>query len=121
MKLDIVLVPQSEVERIQAQLVQRGPIGCLFLPSGWGNVVVNSPRVVCVKIEGIWYQPYLHQLIYEWYSGPVPRGQVVRHLCGYGACGNRDHLAAGTQQKNRWDREFHRQYGAGVLAPLEYD
>lgn len=122
MKLDILTVPHSEIERILSQLrPSKSAPDCLFLPSSFGSIVLNSPRVACVKVDGVWYQPYLHQLICEWHNGLVPRKKVVRHLCGFGACGNHEHLVIGTHQENRWDREFHREYGAGALAPRFYD
>lgn len=40
---------------------------------------------------------------YEFYKGPIPRGQLVRHTCDCHYCVNPDHLVAGTHQDNTDD------------------
>jgi hypothetical protein len=46
-----------------------------------------------------------HQVSYEAYNGPIPKGLVVRHTCDNPLCINPDHLILGTQSQNVADRE----------------
>jgi len=41
-----------------------------------------------------------HRLVWEDANGPIPNGQIVRHLCDTPACINIEHLSLGTQQDN---------------------
>ncbi len=109
MRFSIDLVPPSEIGRIVAQLrPSKSPSDCLFLP-GFFGIVLNTHRVVYVKIQGVWCRTMLHQLMYEWRYGTVPPGLLIRHLCGWGGCANYRHLAAGTRRENGYDLAFHNE------------
>ena len=44
-----------------------------------------------------------HRWAYTQAHGPIPKGQLVRHLCHNPGCINVDHLVLGTQQDNMDD------------------
>jgi len=44
-----------------------------------------------------------HRYVYERKYGPIPKGKVVRHLCGNSRCANVKHLTVGTQRQNLYD------------------
>ena len=44
-----------------------------------------------------------HRVAYERANGPIPGGQIIRHLCGNPSCINADHLRAGTPKDNARD------------------
>lgn len=45
----------------------------------------------------------VHRQVWEEHYGPVPDGQVIRHLCHNTRCYNIGHLAIGTQADNMRD------------------
>lgn len=46
---------------------------------------------------------YAHRLAFAHSKGPIPKGMVVRHLCGCSACVRPGHLAVGTHADNSRD------------------
>ena len=44
-----------------------------------------------------------YRVAYEVFNGPIPAGQVVRHICNNPICVNPKHLALGTQFDNCQD------------------
>lgn len=47
-----------------------------------------------------------HRASYTFYNGPIPEGEVVRHLCVNPSCCNPRHLVTGTQLQNMMDRSI---------------
>jgi hypothetical protein len=45
-----------------------------------------------------------HRLAYELEYGPIPEGLVIMHKCDNPPCCRPDHLQAGTQAENNWDK-----------------
>ena len=44
-----------------------------------------------------------HRVSYELSTGPIPEGNIIRHLCGNPTCLNPEHLEAGTGSENMRD------------------
>ena len=44
-----------------------------------------------------------HRVTYELANGPIPEGQIIRHLCSNPSCINPHHLKAGTHRENSID------------------
>ncbi len=44
-----------------------------------------------------------HRVSYELAYGPIPDGQIIRHICGNPSCINAEHLCAGTPKENAQD------------------
>ncbi len=65
------------------------------------NWAVHPKGYASVKINGRTYKA--HRLAYELAKGPIPDGQIIRHLCGNPSCLNPEHLLAGTQTENSRD------------------
>src|SRR5437762_12450718 len=97
------------------------PLGPLGLgparPAGGGDGAVSydpgfGARIVLDPLTGCWlwhgtraghYGLYKHELAHRWaykhFTGPIPAGYQVDHLCHRRTCVNPAHLEAVTQQK----------------------
>ncbi len=82
-------------DRLRARSIQDNDTGCWLWqggtnkPGGYGTLSVHSRK------------QYVHRLAYELYTGVVPEGQEVDHLCRTRTCWNPAHLEAVTVQENR--------------------
>jgi len=112
-------IDSQGIEKIRSQIIVVDD--CWHLPGRWSDCERYRHRVVAICIQGRRTTVPLHRLMYIYFRGQIAPGLVVRHRCGFGGCGNPDHLTAGTQADNNRDMEFHRRHGRGVLAPERYD
>ena len=80
-------------ERVLRRLVIEPGTGCLLwtgaLRKGYGEVSVGGNKTREV-----------HQLMYEWFVGPVPEGLELDHLCRVRRCASPAHLEAVTHAEN---------------------
>lgn len=77
-------------------------------PSGdcwqWQGASSAGYGMISVPDEnGAWRPVQVHRVAHELFVGPIPDGQVVRHLCGNRLCCRPDHLAVGTYLENVMD------------------
>lgn len=68
---------------------------------------VNSKRYGCVSVGG--RTQLAHRIVCAAFSGPIPDGYEVDHLCRVIRCVNPDHLEAVTAAENRRRQYAHRQ------------
>jgi hypothetical protein len=73
----------------------------------WFFRCVRFSAAFAGEVKKYW-QP--HQVAYILTYGPIPSGQLVRHLCTSRDCMNPAHLRAGTQQENMWDYAVRRMF-----------
>lgn len=66
--------------------------GCLT-PDGYPRIIRNGNSNIRA-----------HRYFYEGLHGPIPEGQVVRHVCDNPLCLNPEHLILGTVDDNVRDR-----------------
>ena len=59
---------------------------------------------------------YAHRFAWESEYGPIPKDQVICHLCDNPACCNPEHLVCGTQKFNVYDS--HRKGRSNTIAKL---
>lgn len=59
----------------------------------------------------------LHQLLYEFHHGPIPKGLVVMHSCDNKLCINPKHLSIGTPAQNSYDARIRGLYATGEKCP----
>jgi len=91
--------------------VSPAPVDCCWdwtgfiQSSGYGQIKVGGRKGKCLLT---------HRVAYTLTKGPVPDGQVVRHLCGNRICCNPAHLVAGTQLQNCQDTISHGRTTRGV-------
>ena len=71
--------------------------------SGYG-VLTSGPRNAVKRFKA-------HRVAWEIAHGPIPDGILIRHLCRNRLCANHAHLALGTAQENREDRQAHGDEG----------
>lgn len=60
-----------------------------------------------------------HRVAYELVYGPIPEGQIIRHLCGNPSCINAEHLCAGTPKENAQDMVLAGNQHAQKLSPVD--
>ena len=65
------------------------------------NWSVETKGYATVRVNGRSLKA--HRVAYERANGPIPDGQVIRHLCGNPSCLNPDHLRSGTPTENMRD------------------
>lgn len=113
------MIDQRDIDKILRQIIKQGD--CWFLPvDHCGGVQPYLYRGVAIRVDGQWRAMGAHKAMCIVRHGPIPKGMVVRHLCGYGGCCNPDHVVPGTRSDNMLDVSFHAKYGHGALAPEKY-
>lgn len=63
---------------------------------------VNNSRYGYLKHHG--RASLAHRYSFERFSGPIPEGLEIRHLCDNGMCVNPRHLSVGTHSQNEQDK-----------------
>lgn len=81
-------------ERVLSRLIADEETGCLLWPGatngrGYGRVNAGG---------GNWR--YVHRLMFEWFTGPIPDGMELDHLCRVRNCAAPAHLEAVTHRVN---------------------
>lgn len=83
---------------------------------------MNATGYGVVKVGGRKGRVMLcHRVTYEALVGPIPKGQVVMHLCDNPACCNIEHLRVGTQADNLADMHRKGRATGGPLSRLTAD
>lgn len=88
---------KSALTRIRAGQVENTTTGCL-----------EWVKFKCQDYGQLSYQGktwYVHRLVYHLAFGEIPEGKDILHRCNNPACGNLEHLYAGTHQQNMKDRD----------------
>lgn len=57
------------------------------------------------------------RFLWEWFNGPIPEGQVIRHSCDNPRCCNIEHLEIGTLSDNAQDCVKRGRHVAGGGSP----
>lgn len=66
-----------------------GPCG-----DGYGHIATGEKR------HGKYIADYVHRIMYRMFSGAIPGGYEIDHLCRVRPCVNPDHLEAVTRREN---------------------
>lgn len=91
---------KTALERILDRLVGVTARGCWL----WqGQVSKDGYGFIEVRL-GLTKRRYkVYRLLYEYYRGKPPFGQVLRHTCDVRRCINPDHLVPGSKKQNTAD------------------
>jgi hypothetical protein len=88
--------PIPVMERLWRKVDKRGPDECW--PWMGSHNTMRRPYGHIGLLGG--GTEYVHRLVYEETTGPIPEGWQVDHLCNNSLCCNPKHLEAVTQQVN---------------------
>lgn len=80
-------------ERVLSRLIIEPGTGCLL----WAGSVNNCGYGQTHDASGTLL---VHRLMYEWFTGPIPEGLTIDHLCRVRRCASPAHLEAVTQREN---------------------
>lgn len=109
---------QRDIDRFYSRI--RKTDSCWWTP--WHGFVQSHVASTCsVRLNGKRIDIPSYRMMYMIHHGDIPKGMLIRHLCGYNGCCNPAHLCLGDNRENRLDVLFHEKYGRGTLAPRRYD
>jgi hypothetical protein len=93
-------VMKDDLARFHTKYVVNEDTGC------WNWIGVMHPSEYGhfgITVNGKVVQKRAHRFSFEKLVGPIPHGEIIRHICNNRKCVNPDHLKSGTSSDNMQD------------------